>query len=171
VCGRRRLPGANTLQENVAEAAAERLFVRSNLGGGVMISRIPPPGLALIDVRKLTRLQRRAIKRAHRLDCDFFRQNPLRLTRVRRAVDGETGTNVSFPGKQCFAVVRQVRPRAFHTLLGFTRTNLLEVASSESAAAKLYDQLLEADQREWAVKWKQQALGELLAFAPVRGSA
>src|SRR5262249_3463577 len=116
--------------ENVAAAAAERLFVRSNLGGRVMISRIPPPGLALIDVRKLTRLRRRAIKRAHKLDCDFFRQNPLRLTRVRRAVDGETETNVSFAGRQWFGAVRQVCPSAFHTLLGFTETNLLEVASS-----------------------------------------
>jgi hypothetical protein len=135
-----------------------------------MPSYMPPPGLELIDDRRLPRFRRRAINRAKKLDRDFFRRNPLRLTRVRRTVDGETGT-AAVPGKWSIAIVRQVHPGAHHTLLGFTDINLVEIASSESAAAQLYDLLLESEQRGWAAKCKQQALGELLAFAPIGGRA
>jgi hypothetical protein len=131
----------------------------------------PPPGFELVDDRKLTRFQRRAIKRAHKLDCDFFRQNPFRLTRVRRAVDGETEYVAVFPGKRCFVVVRQVVAGAHHGLFAFTHSKLDEVASSESSAAELYDLMLQDEQREWSAKSKQRALGELLAVAHVRGSA
>jgi ribosomal protein L32E len=144
--------------------------LRQRFGRRSMPTYVPPPGLKLIDDRKLPRFQRRAIKRAKKLDREFFRQNPLRLTRVRRTVDGETGTAV-VQGKWSIAIVRQVHPGAYHTLLGFTDINLVEIASSESAAAQLYDLLLEIEQRGWAAKLKQQALGELLAFAPIAGRA
>ena len=136
-----------------------------------MTPHAPPPGFELIDGCKLTRLQRRAIKRAHKLDCDFFRQNPLRLTRVRRAVDGETEHVALFPGKRCFVVVREIAPAAHHGLYAFTDSDLVAAASSESAAAELYDLMLEDEQREWSAKSKQRALGELLAVAQVRGNA
>jgi hypothetical protein len=136
-----------------------------------MRSHAPPPGFELIDERKLTRLQRRAIKRAHKLDRHFFRQNPLRLTRVRRAVDGETEHAALYPDKLCFVVVRQIASGAHHGLFVFTDSDLVAAASSESAAAQVYEIMLGDEQREWSTKSKQRALGELLAVAPVQGSA
>jgi hypothetical protein len=161
--GRRRLLGANSFQEDVAAPAASAL-ARSHLTGG---AHVPPPGLKPVDNRKLTRLQRRAIKRAHKLDRDFFRRNPLRLTRVRRAVDGETEHAALYPDKRCFVVVRQTAPGVFV----FTDCNLVEIASSESVAAEIYELMLEDEQREWSTKAKQLALGEQLAVAPVHGEA
>jgi hypothetical protein len=165
--GRRRLLGANSFQEDVAAPAASAL-ARSSLAGD---AHGPPPGLKPVDDRTLTRRQRRAIKRAQKLDRDFFRQNPLRLTRVRHVVDGEAEHAALFPGKRCFVVVRQIAPGAHHGLFVFTDCNLVEIASSESAAAEIYDLTLLVEQREWSNQAKQRTLGELLAVAPVRGEA
>jgi hypothetical protein len=116
------------------------------------------------------------MKRAQKLDREFFRQNPLRLTRVRRAIDGETETAAHFPGKQCFVVVRQIGPGAYHGLFAFTdrNCNLAEVASSETVAAKVYDLMLEelgGKLQEWSTKAKQRASEGLLAAARVQGEA
>jgi hypothetical protein len=129
------------------------------------------PDFELIDGRKLPRVQRRALKLAHKLDREFFHQNPSRLTRVRYAVKGEAGVDDFFPDKQCVVVVRQVFPDAHHALFAFTDSDLVEVASSENTAAELYDLLLEDEQRGWAVKSKQRASDGLLAVAPARGEA
>ena len=128
-------------------------------------------GFELINDRELTRIQWQAIEQAHQVDCEYFRKNPLRLTRVRCAMDGETDTAVLFPGKRVFVVVRQIRPGAHHKLFAFTHSDLVEAAASESAASELYDLMLEGEQREWSAKAKRQALDELLAAAPVRGEA
>jgi hypothetical protein len=129
------------------------------------------PNFEVIDGRKLPRFQHRALEKAHKLDREFFRQNPSRLTHVRYVVEGEAGTDDFFPGKQCFVVVRRTPSGAHHGLFAFTDSNLVEVTSSESAATDLYDLLLEDEQREWAFQSKQRALGELIAVAPVRGEA
>ena len=136
-----------------------------------MSSHVPPPGFELVDARALTRFQRRAIKRAHKLDYDFFRRNPLRLTRVRRGLDGETDETAFFPGKRCFAVVRQIAPGAYHALFAFADTDVAAAASSESTAAWLYDAMLGDQQRDWSTKAKDRALTEILVNMPVRGEA
>jgi hypothetical protein len=135
------------------------------------MTHVPPPGFELINDRELTRAQWQAIERAHQLDCEYFRQNPLRLTRVRRAFDGETEHAALFPGKRCFVVVRQVRPDAHHKLSAFTHSDLAEAASSESAASELYDLMLADEQWNWSTELKREALSELLAATPVRGEA
>jgi hypothetical protein len=168
--GRRRLFGANSIQEDVAAPAASAL-ARSHLPGGATVSHLPPPGFVLVDDRTLTRVQRRAIKQAHQLDCEYFRQNPLRLTRVRCAIDEETDTADLFPGRRAFVVVRQIRPGTHHKLFAFTQCDLVEAASSESAASELYDLMLEGEQREWSAKSKNRALDALLIAAPVQGKA
>jgi hypothetical protein len=134
----------------------------------------PPPGFELIEDRKLTRHQRRAMKQAQKLDRKFFRQHPLRLTRVRRAIDGETELTAHFPGKKCFVVVRKIVPGAHHGLFAFADSNLDKVASSESVAAEIYDLMLGklgGELQDWSTKAKQQALDGLLATAPMRGEA
>jgi hypothetical protein len=135
-------------------------------------SHLPPPGFGLIDDRKLRHLYRRVIKRAEKLDREFFRQNPLRLTRVRRALDGETG-RIAFPGRRAFVIVRQVRLGAHHKYLAFSFMNLAELAASEDAAARLYQQLMEGWQHN--PRLTQQEVNEMLAAAlaaaPVQGRA
>jgi hypothetical protein len=63
----------------------------------------------------------------------------------------------------------QIVPGAHYGLFAITYSNLVEIASSESAPAELYDLMLE--QRDWSAKSKQRALGELLSVAPVRVEA
>jgi hypothetical protein len=87
------------------------------------------------------------------------------------AVDGETEHVALFPGKRCFVVVRQIAPGAHDGLFVFTDSDLVAAASSESAAAQVYDIMLGDEQREWSAKSKQRASGELFAATPVRGSA
>jgi hypothetical protein len=143
---------------------------RSKLEGRAMaMGATPLPGFKLIDPRKQTRRQRRANERAYRADCDFFRLHPLRLTRVRPALDGEP--EHTLPGKRCFVVVRQIRLGTHHKIFGFSNSELPAAFASESAAAEVYNLMLEDWQRDEVAKWKQQALGELLAIAPVRGNA
>jgi hypothetical protein len=131
-----------------------------------------PFGFGLIDNRKLRHLHRRVIKRAETLDREYFRENPLRLTRVRLALDGETG-GIAFPGRRAFVIVRQVRPGAHHKYLAFSLMNLAELASSEDAATRLYQQLMEGWQHD--PKLTQQEVNEMLAAAlaaaPVQGRA
>jgi hypothetical protein len=135
-------------------------------------SQVPPPGFGLIDERKLRDLHRRVIKRAEKLDREFFRQNPLRLTRVRPALDGETG-GIAFPGRRAFVIVRRVRPGAHHKFLAFGFMKLAELAASEDTAARLYQQLKENWQHD--PKLTQQEVNEMLAAAlaatPVQGRA
>ena len=131
-----------------------------------------PPGFGLIDDRKLRHLYRRIIKRAEKFDRDFFRQNPLRRTWVRPALDGETG-RIAFPGRRAFVIVRQVRPGAHHKFLAFGFMNLAELAASEDAAARLYQLLMENWQRGPGLT--QQEVNDMLAAAlaatPVQGTA
>jgi hypothetical protein len=68
-------------------------------------------------------------------------------------------------GKRASPIV----PGAHYGLFAITYSNLVEIASWESAPAELYDLMLE--QRDWSAKSKQRALGELLSVAPVRVEA
>jgi hypothetical protein len=68
-------------------------------------------------------------------------------------------------------VVRQIRLGTHHKIFGFSNSELPAAFASESAAAEVYNLMLEDWQRDEVAKWKQQALGELLAIAPARGNA
>jgi hypothetical protein len=126
----------------------------------------------LTPTGKQRHLYRRVIKRAEKLDREFFRQNPLRLTRVRPVFDGETG-RIAFHGRRAFVVARQVRRGAHHKFLVFTFMNLAELAASEDAAARLYHQLVEGWQRDPGLTLREvnEKLAEALAAAPVQGRA
>jgi hypothetical protein len=114
--------------------------------------------------------RRRANERAYEDDCKFFRQNPLRITRVRPAIDGEV--EHLFPGKPCFAVVRQLRPGShFRVFVYINAGSMPPGVPSESFAAELFDQFLEDDQRAELEKLKQRETARLLEGAMPRGRA
>jgi hypothetical protein len=134
---------------------------------------VPPPSGFEPDMHKLPRSVRRAFVlaagKALKSDRKFFQQNPLRLTRVRPAVDGEHYGRPSPAG--LLVVVRRVQPDGYHNLF-FNPADPsapLPDFSSERAAAEMYDLLLEPDQVERAERVKQQALAALLAAAPAVG--
>jgi hypothetical protein len=129
-----------------------------------------PEGFEPVENLKLPRFQRRAIKRATKLDREFFRQNPVRLTRVRRAVDGETG-EVTVPDKQSFVLVRLLDPGHYHKLLGFSDIDLVELASSENAASWLYEMFRAIKEHRQGATNSKRASKEKLEAAPAEGEA
>jgi hypothetical protein len=113
--------------------------------------------------------ERRANIRAYEDDCKFFDQHPLRLTRVRPAIDGEV--EHLEPGKRCFAIVRQRRPGTHHRIFVYLNAGSMPDFSSECFAAELFDMFLEDDQRSALEALKQHETARLLAGAVPKGRA